>query len=254
MAEPCQLVALHGFAGSGADFDPLRGEGIDLAWHTPDLPGHGTNLPADPDAYRIPDIARVVGGLLGSVPRPRILLGYSMGGRIALRAALDRPDLLDALVLVGASPGLADEPDRRARIAQDDALAAHVESVGVQAFAAEWARVPLIATQRRIAEPWRSAMTARRARNDCAGLARSLRLTGTGRMEPLHHRLAALTCPTLLVVGEQDPKFRSIAQVMRLPQSQLCVLPGAGHAAHLERPAAFLAALRGWCADVLGMC
>lgn len=251
MPDPLHVLALHGFSGSGADFDPLRAAHDSLTWHTPDLPGHGANLPADPAAYGVPAIAREVSALLHALPRPRILLGYSMGGRIALHTALLAPTQIDGLVLIGASPGLPND-ERAARVDLDDARARRVRALGAAAFAAEWARVPLIATQERIPEPWRGAMSARRRQADTEGLARSLERTGTGRMAPLLD-LSALTCPALLVVGECDDKFRRIAEAMSLPQSQLCVLSGAGHAAHLEQPAAFLAVFERWRTDVPGL-
>ncbi len=254
MGGPIQLLALHGFSGSGADFDLLGAASADLVWHTPDLPGHGSNLSTDPRDYRFDDIASTLARTLTALPRPRVMLGYSMGGRIALHTALQARDQLDGLVLIGASPGLADAADRAARRELDDQRSQRVLEIGAEAFAEEWSRLPIIATQQRIPEPWRDDMLRRRAGNDDRGLAWSLDITGTGRMAPLHDELRDLAIPTLLVVGEEDAKFRRIAEQMQLPQSQLCVLPDAGHAAHLEQPDAFMRALGRWCADLPGVC
>ena len=142
-----QVLALHGFSGAGADFDLLRAAHADLVWHTPDLPGHGSNLSTDPRDFRFGDIASTLIRTLRALPRPRILLGYSMGGRIALYTALQAPDELDGLVLIGASPGLADATDRATRRELDHQRSERVLQIGAAAFAEEWSRLPIIATR-----------------------------------------------------------------------------------------------------------
>lgn len=256
------VLALHGFTGSGADFDLLRWRAPELDWTTPDLPGHGARpsgvridaSPAPEDRFAIPSVAAEVRAQLSPLPRPRILLGYSMGGRIALQAAVDHPDALDGLVLIGASPGIADPVDRRARQELDTLRAARVQALGTAAFADEWSRTPLIASQADIDEPFRSAMRARRAAASSDGWARSLEATGAGRMRPLHDRLAAVRCPALLIAGETDSKFGAIAQEMAIQMmpAHVQIIEDAGHAAHLEQPEEFLRALRDWLNDRWG--
>jgi 2-succinyl-6-hydroxy-2,4-cyclohexadiene-1-carboxylate synthase len=172
------------------------------------------------------------------------LAGYSMGGRIALHAALALADRLDRLVLVGASPGIADASERAARRAADDALADRIEAIGVEAFAREWAALPLWNGQ---PERVRAATNADRLRNTPEGLAAALRGLGTGVMDPLWDALPSLTVPVTLAVGERDEKFRAIAERMadRLPHAEVAVIPDAGHAAQLEQPAAVAALLSG---------
>jgi 2-succinyl-6-hydroxy-2,4-cyclohexadiene-1-carboxylate synthase len=145
-------------------------------------------------------------------------------------------------VLVGASPGLADAAEREARRAADEALAARIEEVGVEAFAAEWGAQPLFEGQdERVA----AAAHADRLRNTPAGLAAALRGLGTGVMPPLWDRLGELAIPVTLVVGERDEKFRAIAERMAavIPDCRLEVVAGAGHAVQLERPEAVAAAI-----------
>ena len=166
-----------------------------------------------------------------------------MGGRIALHSALVLgPSVVTRLVLVGASPGLADPSERAARRASDLALAERLETLDIETFAREWGAQPLFAGQ-----PERVAAGAHadRLRNTPAGLAAALRGLGTGAMEPLWDRLPALEIPVTLVVGERDEKFRALAAAMleRLPNASLVVVPGTGHAAQLEDPAAVAAAV-----------
>jgi 2-succinyl-6-hydroxy-2,4-cyclohexadiene-1-carboxylate synthase len=238
------LVLLHGFTQTRQSWrrtgEELRGRYRVLA---PDLPGHGAAA-ARPASF--PACAAYVRALAGDPPdaiavragdrAPRFTLcGYSMGGRIALYSALALAERVERLVLVGASPGLADPSEREARRAADEALAARIEAIGVEAFAREWGAQPLFAGQpERVA----AAAHADRLRNTPAGLAAALRGLGTGVMEPLWDRLGELAVPVTLVVGERDERFRAIGERMAaaIPDARLLVVPGAGHAAHLERP------------------
>lgn len=242
---PIQITALHGFTGSGADFDLLRLQRPTAVWTTPDLPGHGIADTDDPADYSVDAIAS---GLATRYPRtsgPEILVGYSMGGRVALNWAVSKPSRFSALILIGAHPGLEAPDDRTTRIAQDDARAEAISRDGATAFCRNWAKVPLIATQNRIQAPFYDDMQARRSRNDAHGLALSARWTGTGRMEPMWDRLDEIRIPTWVVAGADDPKYVEIGgRIARaISGAKLSVIDGAGHAAHLERPEVFLAGL-----------
>jgi 2-succinyl-6-hydroxy-2,4-cyclohexadiene-1-carboxylate synthase len=226
---PADLLLLHGFTQTGASWDGVRRAlGARYRALAPDL-GAG---PWEAELDRLEALA----------PAAHVLIGYSMGGRIALAAALAMPARVERLVLVGASPGLADPEERARRRAADEALAERIEAIGVEAFAGEWGAQPLFAGQpERVA----AAAHADRLRNTPEGLAAALRGLGTGAMEPLWDRLGELTMPVALVVGERDEKFRGVAERMRaaLPDARVIVVPGAGHAAHLERPEAVAAVL-----------
>jgi 2-succinyl-6-hydroxy-2,4-cyclohexadiene-1-carboxylate synthase len=238
VAEP--LVLLHGFTQTRQSWRrtvaALGGSYRALA---PDLPGHGQAAERRPASF-----AACAAYVRALADGPCTLAGYSMGGRIALHTAFAIPGLVERLVLVGASPGIADAAEREARRRSDDALADRIEAVGVEAFAAEWGAQPLFAGQEdRVA----AAAHADRLRNTASGLAAALRGLGTGVMPPLWDRLPQLAIPVTLVVGERDEKFRVIAERMAaaIPGCRLEVVAGAGHAAQLERPEAVAAAIRG---------
>jgi 2-succinyl-6-hydroxy-2,4-cyclohexadiene-1-carboxylate synthase len=230
------LVLLHGFTQTRQSWrrtvGALEGRYRALA---PDLPGHGLA------AARTPSFDAVTAYVRALAPAgPCTVVGYSMGGRIALHAALSLD--VERLVLIGASPGLADPAERAARRAADERLAERIEAIGVEAFAREWGAQPLFADQpERVA----AAAHADRLSNTPEGLAAALRGLGTGVMEPLWDRLPELKPPVTLVVGERDAKFRAIAEQMRerLPTADLVIVPGAGHAVQLEAPEAVAGAL-----------
>ena len=184
----------------------------------------------------------------GNPAEPWAVLGYSMGGRLAMHLALAAPDRVAALVLEGASPGIADQDERRQRREADDALAARIERDGIAAFVDYWGTLPLFASQQRLPDSVRAALRAARLANDPHGLASSLRSVGTGTQEALHDRLATLPMPVLLIAGEWDEKYRTLAGEMagRIPYAQVAIIAEAGHAAHLEQPERFAATVRGF--------
>jgi 2-succinyl-6-hydroxy-2,4-cyclohexadiene-1-carboxylate synthase len=224
------LVLLHGFTQTGRSWQPLAhalaGRYRAIA---PDLPGHGDFAARRPASFAACDayLRALADG------RAVTLAGYSMGGRIALHAALGLG--VERLVLIGASPGIADAGERAARAAEDAALADRIEAIGLEAFVREWGAQPLFAGMPRgVAE----LVEEDRLRNTAAGLAAALRGLGTGVMPSLWDRLGGLAVPVDLVVGERDEKFRGVAERMAsaLPDARVVVVPGAGHAAHLEAP------------------
>jgi len=252
-ADAPTLVALHGFGGSGADFEALIARtSAHLNWVCPDLPGHGqTRHPEHARFYSIAFARRLTAALVraaGANP-PVFLLGYSMGGRIALQLlARDRATAasLRRAILVGATPGIADPRQRAERRARDLQFAAHIRSLTPDAFAHWWESLPIIASQSSIPAPWGERLRARRRANDCARLARSMHLAGTGSMTPVWNRLHGIPCPVLAIAGARDPAFRDTARAMHAANPAiLCAdIPNAGHCAHLEQPNAFAALLR----------
>lgn len=235
------IVMLHGFTGSSASWTPVRAA-LDAA-HTTitvDLPGHGrSSAPGNPLRYALPRFADDVVRVLDALDLERVaLLGYSMGGRAALRVALAHPARVAALVLESASPGIEDPSQRTARVAADLALAVSIERDGVDAFVSRWEALPMWASQRRLPDAVRVTQRAQRRASDAVGLANSLRGAGAGVEASVLHRLAALLVPTLVVVGALDEPYVALGRSMQqaAPRARLAVVAEAGHAVHLERP------------------
>ena len=226
------LVLLHGFTHTGASWDAVVAAlGERYRAIAPDLRGHGSASARQPV-----DLDGVIADLESLVSGEFTLAGYSMGGRLALHVALALGDRVQRLILIGASPGIADARERAARRAADDRLAGEIERVTIEEFANRWATNPVLAGQpARI----RESVHADRLRSTPSGLARALRSLGAGVMTPLWDRLGTLGCPVTLIVGERDAKFVEIAtqMVSAIPDAQLAIVAGAGHAVHLEAPA-----------------
>jgi 2-succinyl-6-hydroxy-2,4-cyclohexadiene-1-carboxylate synthase len=239
-----RLALLHGFTQTARCWGPFADLLAAGGWQlvAVDAPGHGRSAHVEADVGR-------AAALTGDVVGPAVYLGYSMGARVALRLALDQPQVVRALVLVGVSPGIEDPERRTRRVAEDVARAAHLETVGVEAFVDEWLRQPLFATL-----PADRSHRDERLRNTAAGLASSLRLAGTGAMEPMWSRLGEIRVPVLLITGSLDEKFTAIAQQMapRLaPHGWAVEVPGAGHSVHLEQPGTAAEVVTTWLRAVL---
>ena len=244
------VIALHGFTGRGSDWAVLRDGMKGHAWLSPDLPGPHPVVPADLAAH-FATISRA----LGFFTEAPVLIGYSMGARIALHAALDRPTDFSALILIGGTPGLAAADERASRSASDAALAHRIRHSALDDFLVEWDARPLLAGKRHLPEPHLSRSLAARRLNTPAGLAASLDGVGTGVLTPLWDALPDIDLPTLLITGERDAKFTDIARRMRerAPHFDHAGIPEAGHAAHFEKPAETAEVIESWLAAQSGV-
>ena len=228
------VVFLHGFTHTGRSWHPvIAALGERYTSVADDIRGHGDASERVPVSLQavIDDVTAAAG------PERYTLVGYSMGGRIALHVALAPGDRVERLVLIGASPGIADEGERSARRRADEELAGEIERSSIDEFARRWAQTPVLAG---LPATVLDAAHADRLRSTPAGLARALRGLGTGALPSLWERLGELSMPVTLVVGERDSKFAAIAAEMsrRMPEAEVVVAPGAGHAVHLEAPEA----------------
>jgi 2-succinyl-6-hydroxy-2,4-cyclohexadiene-1-carboxylate synthase len=166
------------------------------------------------------------------LPAGGALVGYSMGGRIALHAALRKPGNWSALALVGVSAGVEDPAERRRA---DEELAAWIEQHSIEEIVDRWESLPVFATQPDELRAWQRPGRLSHSPGD---LARLLRSAGQGATPPVWDRLHELRCPVLLVAGELDQRYVEAAQRMAglIPEARVRIVPGAGHAPQLERP------------------
>lgn len=189
--------------------------------------------------------------VLAAAPPGSALVGYSMGGRLALHAALREPDGFAALALVGVTAGIEDAAARADRRASDESLAEWMERRSIEEVVARWEAEPVFATQ---SAELRESQRPGRLSHDPENLARLLRSAGQGASPPVWDRLGELRCPVLLTAGEHDRRYATAARRMaeRIPNARVTLVPGAGHAPQLEAPAEFVALLDEFLDEHLG--
>ena len=236
------VTLLHGFTQSGRSWRELISrmpEG--WKWIVPDLRGHGETqtrrgAPCSMDACT--EDLEALWVELG-VMRTH-LVGYSMGGRLALHVAARRPERVLSLLTIGAHAGL-DLDARTGRREGDDALAERIENDGIESFVDYWASLPMFAGLERRGAGYVAQLRAERLQNRVSGLACSLRGMGAGVMEPLWDDLARVPFPCTFVAGQLDHGY--VASARRLaatvPNGHVEVVLRAGHTVHQERPDAF---------------
>ncbi|MCG5059221.1 MAG: 2-succinyl-6-hydroxy-2,4-cyclohexadiene-1-carboxylate synthase [Limnoraphis sp. WC205] len=233
------LLFLHGFLGNGNDFNtvisPLSKSFDCIAV---DLPGHGkTKVNSGDDFYSLSNTAK---GLIDWLEELQIkqcfLVGYSMGGRLALYLALYYPQYFNKVVLESASPGLKTEKERTERYLSDVQLAKELEKLELEEFLTRWYDKPLFQTFK--THPQFNTILARRLQNNPTELAKSMRWMGTGNQPPLWDKLSTSEIPLLLLVGELDEKFIKINQEMAnlCSTAKLEIILNCGHNIHVENP------------------
>ena len=240
------VLCLHGFMGSAADWqDVATAIGDRALCIAVDLPGHGGSLDLTPEAYTMEGTARAVVRTLDELEARRpVIVGYSMGGRLALYLALRYPERCAGLFVESASPGLESAGERKARRDADEEKAKRLESGDFENFLRDWYSQPLFAPLAQ--EEWLLRLTIEaRRRNDPSELARSLRGIGTGSQPSLWEDLEGLDVPALAVAGELDGKYAGISSRMASISTKVepVVIPGVGHNVHDEAPAQYVALL-----------
>lgn len=230
-----RVVFAHGFTQTSQSWRPIAEHLAALGYETliVDMPGHGGSAHVRADL-------RLGAGLLTSTAGRGTYVGYSMGGRFCLHAALMFPNLVRRLALIGAHPGIDDDDERARRRTADDDLATHMAEIGIEAFVDEWTAQPLFGGMEISASD-----RADRLRNTVEGLTNSLRLAGTGTQLPIWHRLRELMMPVMVMAGERDEKYTAIGQQIAEAVNDGTFVPiaGAAHAAHIDRPESVAAAI-----------
>jgi len=227
------LVALHGFTLTGQQFAP-SGALLGRTVIAPDLPGHGRSVDASTD---LADVIDAVASTVESAGHPLPVIGYSQGGRLALLAALERPDAFSALVLISANAGIENEDLRSSRARADAATASRLATMTIDEFLDVWTAVGITSTER-LAVDTRADDRAVRLENSPLGLASALTGYGQGAQNSVWHRLSDLEIPVLVMSGSRDKKYTLIADRMAelIPNEERVAIDGVGHNPLLEAP------------------
>jgi 2-succinyl-6-hydroxy-2,4-cyclohexadiene-1-carboxylate synthase len=249
-ADQPALCLLHGFMGTGRDWEPVASAlAQDAYCLTVDLPGHGRSTGRPRHEYSMEGATQALADVLDEAGVERCtVVGYSMGGRLALYLAAFQPDRVKRLVLESASPGFGSAEARRRRRETDEERARRIEA-DLTGFLEDWYRQPLFASLER--HGLVESMVERRAANDPAELAAALRGLGPGQQPSLWEAVGGLAMPTLAITGALDQKYVGLTKRMRRANAALrrVVVPRAGHNVHAERPQAFLVHLVRFLAD-----
>jgi 2-succinyl-6-hydroxy-2,4-cyclohexadiene-1-carboxylate synthase len=236
------VTLLHGFTQRGRTWREIISKMPEgLMWIAPDLRGHGQTrtrpgAPCTMEACTA-DLEMLWDHL--GVDRTH-LVGYSMGGRLALHLAARRPQRILSLLTIGAHAGL-DEAGREGRRRGDEELAQRIEKDGLEAFVTYWSSLPLFAGLERRGPTFLAQVRVDRLDNHTAGLACSLRGMGAGVMEPVWDELAQLHVPSTFVAGQLDHGYVAAARRLAasVPGGQVEIVLRSGHSVHQERPDAF---------------
>ncbi len=236
------LVCLHGFTGSTKTWEQIA-QLIPAQIVAIDLMGHGlTAAPQDVSYYSMEAQIELLEDLFEQLALVDFtLIGYSMGGRVALSYVTRFPDRVSKLILESASPGLASMEERAARKQADDQLAEKIETNGIPSFVNQWEAIPLFASQRKLPVHVQQVIRKERLNQREIGLANSLRGMGTGVMPSLWDNLNTLQIPVLLITGSLDTKFVRLSKQMeeKFPNVKNITVFNVGHAIHVENPAEF---------------
>ena len=239
---------MHGFLGAGSDWGEIAGPlAEDYFCVCPDLPGHGANITRDFDAQlSIPQLALELRALCAALSlNAPIVVGYSLGGRVALAAAVQHPEIMQALMLESTSAGLDTEAERQARAATDDARAAVLLADGIAAFMRTWYAAPLFESLQ-MRPQLLAKLQAARTCNDARWMSKVVSELSPGRAASVWAELPSVRLRTLLLAGALDVRYTESAQRMAaaMPNAICTVVADAGHNVHLEQPTAYIQALR----------
>ncbi|PEN15306.1 2-succinyl-6-hydroxy-2,4-cyclohexadiene-1-carboxylate synthase [Longibacter salinarum] len=235
---------LHGFMGDSSDWDEITDALSDDAHCIRvDLPGHGQSTGLPSYVYSMEGATQSLADVLDDAGiQDCHLVGYSMGGRVALYFAMNHPERVRSLVLESASPGLTSSADRDARLAVDKERSARIQN-DLSGFLKEWYRMPLFKSLARY--DLVESMITKRAKNDPDDLARALIGMSVGGQPSLWERLKEMDIPTLACTGALDDKYVKTTRYMAVGSRRMetVIVPDAGHNVHAERPQAFLSHL-----------
>ena len=227
-----RLRLVHGFSQTARSWEPVE-RLLPAGW--------------DAQALEVPDGLDFVGtaDALGHRGGTGVWVGYSMGARLCLQLALDRPDLAESLVLMSGTAGLTGALERNRRQEHDERLANDVQTMGVGPFLDRWLDQRLFETLPRDA----AQLEIRTRGNTVARLQHQLRELGQGTQPPLWDRLGSLEMPVLVMCGQWDRTYSDLATRLAGAigaNATLVVIPKAGHAVHLERPQEVAHELTAW--------
>jgi len=238
------LVLLHGFTGDSNTWKPFYQQWCkDRKLIVIDIIGHGqSDSPQDLERYKMLSVSKDIRKILDLLKIEKTdILGYSMGGRLALSFAIQYPPFVRKLILESSSPGLLTEQERKHRQIQDKKICDFIQKNGIEEFVEYWGNISLFSTQKNLPIHKQEEIKVQRLKNSVIGLCNSLIGMGTGTQPSWWAHLHKLEADTLLVTGILDQKFCSIAEEMKkgIKNVEWVNVEECGHAIHVEHPEKF---------------
>ncbi len=239
------IIFLHGFTGSSEDWNDIL-PGIDDRFNkiTVDLLGHGkSDSPNDPSLYSWELQVEQINKIINHFTEEKVILvGYSMGGRLALCYTYTYPERLFGLILESSSPGIKNKSQREKRIKDDEEFSKFISTHTTEEFIDIWTEKEIFTTQLRFSEAKRNEIKKNKIKNNRVGLSNSLYGFSTGKMPYLFNQFNNFNISTLLLTGELDTKFTSLNKsiVKQFPFAEHRIIKNAGHTIHLEEPEKFI--------------
>ena len=244
-ANKTPILFLHGFTGRAEDwsfiFKKLNDKFFPIAI---DLPGHGNTISGEElSAYSTDahiEIVKTVFNYFNIFKA--VIVGYSMGGRIALSFAVENPQKISALILESSTAGIENETEKTSRIKTDSEIANKILSDGIESFVQYWLGLPFFKSLKSLDKIEYQKLVEQKKTNSDTGLANSLKGFSTGKMPSLWNKLNTLKFPTLLISGNLDKKYVTINKEMNkvISNSQSKIIENCGHNTHLENPTEFI--------------
>lgn len=250
------LLLLHGFIGSSEDWIFLINELDERIYPIAiDLPGHGkTEISKNTKDYNIDFMVDIIDSIIEEFHFSQVvLLGYSMGGRVAESFTIQNMSKVKAIILESTTPGIKDEIERKARYRSDLDLAEFIIIEGVEKFINYWMELPLFESLKKREVEEYQKIISRKLKNNPIGLSNSLIGFSTGKMENMWNSLFELHLPILLITGQLDNKYSEIARDMKmqLPNSKHFIIENSGHNTHLEKPKEFIKLVNNFIASLI---
>jgi 2-succinyl-6-hydroxy-2,4-cyclohexadiene-1-carboxylate synthase len=238
------LILLHGFTGDSKTWKPFLQEwGKSRQIIAIDIIGHGqSDAPKDSKLYEMLSVTKNIKQILELLKIEKTdLLGYSMGGRLALSFSIQYPKCVRKLILESSSPGLSTEEEKEKRRIQDGKLCDFILEKGIRNFVEYWENIPLFSSQKGLPVHKQDEIREQRLQNSVKGLCNSLIGMGTGAQPSWWSHLHKLEADTLLITGVLDRKFCLIAEKMKneIKHIEWVKIEGCGHAIHVEQPEKF---------------
>ena len=230
------LVFLHGLLGTKSDWQKVIENLPHFRCFSLDLPFHGENK-----AVAVEDFEQTAQCLEEQIQHliknePYILIGYSLGGRIAQYYALQarvKIGHLKAVILEGANLGLSSEQEKQSRLVNDNMWAERFFHEKPETVLEDWYQQPVFS---HLNEQQRKALIEKRKANCGANIGHILLATSLAKQPDFREKVRSSLLPFFYFCGERDQKFRQMAEDNQL---DLTIIPDAGHNAHLENPTYF---------------